>query len=51
MKVAEKRQSATFSDASVESAKDPSDSTTPISQVSGAISDSEAEVRSLSRFS
>ncbi|WZZ29890.1 hypothetical protein YC2023_013291 [Brassica napus] len=42
-KVAEKRQSATFSDASVESAKDPSDSTTPISQVSGAISDSEAE--------
>ncbi|CAN6926729.1 hypothetical protein Bca4012_091311 [Brassica carinata] len=42
-KVAEKRQSATFSDASVESAKDPSDSTTPISQVSVAISDSEAE--------
>ncbi|KAF3601485.1 hypothetical protein F2Q69_00039080 [Brassica cretica] len=42
-KVAEKRQSATFSDASVESAKDPSDSTTPISQVSVAISDFEAE--------
>ncbi|KAF8094656.1 hypothetical protein N665_0358s0037 [Sinapis alba] len=41
-KVAEKRQSATFSDVSVESTKDPVDST-PISQVSGAISDSEAE--------
>ncbi|KAG5416449.1 hypothetical protein IGI04_004016 [Brassica rapa subsp. trilocularis] len=41
-KVAEKRQSATFSDASVEITKDPSDST-PISQVSVAISDSEAE--------
>ncbi|XP_009124789.1 protein SINE3 [Brassica rapa] len=42
-KVAEKRQSATFSDASVENTKDPSDSTTPISQISVAISDSEAE--------
>ncbi|CAH8353312.1 unnamed protein product [Eruca vesicaria subsp. sativa] len=41
-KVAEKRQSATFSDASVESKKVPVDST-PISQVSAAISDSEAE--------
>ncbi|KAJ0244392.1 Protein SINE3 [Hirschfeldia incana] len=41
-KVTEKRQSATFSDVSVESTKDPVDST-PISQVSGAISDSEAE--------
>ncbi|CDY34939.1 BnaA01g32700D [Brassica napus] len=41
-KVAEKRQSAAFSDASVEITKDPSDST-PISQVSVAISDSEAE--------
>ncbi|KAG2273459.1 hypothetical protein Bca4012_040294 [Brassica carinata] len=41
-KVAEKRQSATFSDVSVESTKDTVDST-PISRVSAAISDSEAE--------
>ncbi|XP_010464235.1 PREDICTED: uncharacterized protein LOC104744829 [Camelina sativa] len=41
-KVAEKRQSATFSDVSFESTKDPIEST-PISQISSAISDSEAE--------
>ncbi|CAH2054788.1 unnamed protein product [Thlaspi arvense] len=41
-KCAEKRQSATFSDLSVESTKDPMDFT-PISQISGAVSDSEAE--------
>ncbi|ESQ49381.1 hypothetical protein EUTSA_v10022295mg [Eutrema salsugineum] len=41
-KFAEKRQSATFSDLSSESTKDPMDFT-PISQISGAISDSEAE--------
>ncbi|KAG7630296.1 hypothetical protein ISN44_As03g006500 [Arabidopsis suecica] len=38
----EKRQSATFSDVSFESTKDPMDFS-PISQISGAISDSEAE--------
>ncbi|KAJ4869659.1 Uncharacterized protein Rs2_25816 [Raphanus sativus] len=42
-KVTEKRQSATFSDVSVESTKDPPVEFTPISQISGAISDSEAE--------
>ncbi|VVA96724.1 unnamed protein product [Arabis nemorensis] len=41
-KCAEKRQSATFSELSVESTKDPMDFT-PISQISGAISDSDAE--------
>ncbi|EOA31516.1 hypothetical protein CARUB_v10014706mg [Capsella rubella] len=41
-KVAEKRQSAVFSDVSFESTKDPIDFT-PISQFSSAISDSEAE--------
>ncbi|XP_010486176.1 PREDICTED: uncharacterized protein LOC104764355 [Camelina sativa] len=41
-KVAEKRQSATFSDVSFESTKDLIEST-PISQISSVISDSEAE--------